>query len=304
MTRMLGIAAFAPETADIGVHRAVVRALDRGGADALLVADRPAAGEHPHLEPFTLLAALAPLSRRIGLVAGAGTGVHEPFTVARKLASLDHLCGGRGGWLTGTTTTQAEAANFGRAAEPPGRSDEFAEVAQALWDSFADGAVVRDVEAGRYYDPAGLHPPHHEGPHFRVRGPLNVSRPPQGHPVVVAPLGEFAVRFADIVLVEPATDAAAVEDRVAAAGRDPAEVRVWQILDAPLSADALEERFGSVADGFVLPVSGKADADRLAAELLPELRRRGLSNPEDVGPTLRDRLGLARPEAARTGGPV
>ena len=125
----------------------------------------------------------------IGLVATATTSYNEPYHMARKFASLDHISGGRAGWNVVTSANLSEAFNFGREAhyEHDDRYDravEFIEVVRGLWDSWDDDAFVRDRASGRYFDPAKLHYLNHKGEHFSVRGPLNVARPPQGHPVI------------------------------------------------------------------------------------------------------------------------
>jgi FMN-dependent oxidoreductase (nitrilotriacetate monooxygenase family) len=167
--------------------------------DALFVADSVAAATGPsashmarsdHFEPLTLMAALSAVTEHIGLVCTATTSYNEPYHVARKFASLDHLSGGRAGWNLVTSDAAAEAQNFGRDehighAERYSRAREFHQVVTGLWDSWEDDAFVRDKASGQYYDPSKLHVLNHQGKHFRVKGPLNVARSPQGQPVVV-----------------------------------------------------------------------------------------------------------------------
>ncbi|XXX53289.1 LLM class flavin-dependent oxidoreductase [Sorangium sp. So ce124] len=141
-------------------------------------------------EPFTLLSALAGATEHIGLVATASTTFDQPFHVARRFASLDHLSGGRAGWNIVTTANPDAALNFGLTEhvehdERYRRAREFFDVVTGLWDSFADDALVRDVEAGIYFDAARLHVLDHRGKHYSVRGPLNIARPVQGWPVIV-----------------------------------------------------------------------------------------------------------------------
>jgi len=143
-----------------------------------------------NLEPITLLSALAAVTERVGLVATASTSYNEPYHVARKFASLDHISGGRAGWNLVTSGMQEEAHNFGRDQhyehdERYDRAREFAEVVTALWDSWDDDAFIRDKESGLFFRPDGFHVLDHRGKHFSVRGPLNVPRPPQGRPVIV-----------------------------------------------------------------------------------------------------------------------
>jgi alkanesulfonate monooxygenase len=140
-------------------------------------------------EPFTLLSALAASTERIGLVATASTTYDAPYHIARRFASLDHISGGRAGWNVVTTANPDAALNFGLDSdmehdERYRRAREFYDVVTGLWDSFADDAFVRDVEAGVYFDPERMHVLAHRGEHLSVRGPLNIARPVQGWPVV------------------------------------------------------------------------------------------------------------------------
>jgi FMN-dependent oxidoreductase (nitrilotriacetate monooxygenase family) len=141
-------------------------------------------------EPFTLLSALAGATDRIGLVATASTTFDEPYHIARRFASLDHISGGRAGWNIVTTSNPDAALNFGRDdhmehGERYRRAREFYDVVTGLWDSWADDAFIRDVESGIFFDPDRLHVLAHKGEFLSVRGPLNIARPPQGWPVIV-----------------------------------------------------------------------------------------------------------------------
>ncbi|MQQ35783.1 NtaA/DmoA family FMN-dependent monooxygenase [Pseudomonas sp. SZ57] len=184
---------------DFKHYRHVARVAEAAKFDALFVADSVAAAtgdiasrmaRSDHFEPLTLLSALSAVTEHIGLIATATTTYNEPYHVARKFASLDHLSGGRAGWNLVTSDAAAEAQNFGRAehvghAERYSRAREFHQVVTGLWDSWADDAFTRDKASGEYYNPARLHVLDHQGEHFRVKGPLNVARSPQGQPVVV-----------------------------------------------------------------------------------------------------------------------
>ena len=142
-----------------------------------------------YFEPITLLSAIAAVTSRIGLVSTATTSYNEPYNLARKYASLDHISNGRAGWNVVTSANISEAYNFGREAhfehgERYDRAIEFTEVVRGLWDSWDDDAFVRDRATSRYFDPKKLHFLNHKGENFSVRGPLNVARPPQGYPVI------------------------------------------------------------------------------------------------------------------------
>ncbi|MFS2158232.1 LLM class flavin-dependent oxidoreductase [Pseudomonas sp. Pseusp122] len=184
---------------DIRHYRHLAQVAEGARFDALFVADSVAAptgdiashmARSDHFEPLTLLSALSAVTEHIGLIATATTTYNEPYHVARKFASLDHLSGGRAGWNLVTSDAAAEAQNFGRDqhlghAERYSRAREFHQVVTGLWDSWTDDAFIRDKASGRYYDSTGLHVLNHQGEHFSVKGPLNVARSPQGQPVVV-----------------------------------------------------------------------------------------------------------------------
>ena len=200
-----------------------------------------------YFEPITLLSALASVTSRIGLVATATTSYNEPYNVARKFASLDHISHGRAGWNVVTSANLSEAFNFGREAhfehgERYDRALEFAEVVRGLWDSWDDDAFVRDRAAGRYFTPEKLHYLHHKGEHFSVRGPLNAARPPQGHPVLFqagsSEAGkELAARTAEAVFTPLHTLEAAqgfyrdLKGRLAKHGRLPEHLRIMPGLN-------------------------------------------------------------------------
>lgn len=166
-------------------------------------------------EPFTLLSALSQVTERLGLVATASTTFDEPFHVARRFASLDHLSQGRAGWNIVTTSNPDAALNFGRTEQPDharryARAREFYDVVTGLWDSWADDAFIRDADSGIYFDPARLRTLDHRGEHLSVRGPLHIARPVQGWPVIVQagasePGRQLAAETAEVVFAASAT---------------------------------------------------------------------------------------------------
>lgn len=186
---------------DLAFHRRTAGICERGLFDAMFFADaqgfRRIAGREAfsrvdaqRLEPITLLAALSATTTHLGLVATLSTSYNEPYSAARRFATLDHVSNGRAGWNVVTSTSENEAHNFGRDshyghAERYARAHEFLAVCKGLWDSWDDDAIVADVETGRYFEPDKLHGLAHRGEHFRVAGPLTVPRPPQGYPVIV-----------------------------------------------------------------------------------------------------------------------
>ena len=141
-------------------------------------------------DPLTLLPALAMMTKHLGLIATASTTFEQPYLIARRFASLDHISGGRAAWNLVTTSNPDAALNFGmddqmEHGERYRRAREFYDVVTGLWDSWADDAFIRDVKSGIYFDPEKLHVLNHAGKYFKVRGPLNIARPAQGWPVVV-----------------------------------------------------------------------------------------------------------------------
>ena len=141
-------------------------------------------------EPVTLFAALSAVTQNIGFIATASTTYEDPYILARKYASLDHISKGRAAWNVVTTASADTARNFGLEKHPDPktryeRADEFIEVTQKLWDSWEDDAFLYNKESGQFFDVSKFHEPKHQGKYFKVEGALNISRPPQGYPVIV-----------------------------------------------------------------------------------------------------------------------
>ena len=160
-------------------------------------------------EPVTLFSALAAVTRNIGFIATASTTYEEPYLLARKFASLDHISKGRAAWNVVTTAAADTARNFGNQAHPDAqtryaRADEFIEVTQKLWDSWEDDAFLYHKETGEFYAAEKVHPPKHHGQFFQVAGALNVPRPLQGYPVIVQAGQsedgrELAAKYAEVI---------------------------------------------------------------------------------------------------------
>ncbi|WP_321789849.1 LLM class flavin-dependent oxidoreductase [Paraburkholderia sp. J94] len=256
-------------THDFAHWRRLAQTAERGKFDAIFIADVVATqGSHidslrrsaraETFEPLTLLAALAAVTERIGLIATATTTYNAPYPLARKFASLDHLSGGRAGWNLVTSVVPDEAANFGDAphlahADRYTRADEFQRVVEGLWDSWEDDAFIEDKAAGLHFDHEKLHVLNHRGPHFSVRGPLNVARPPQGHPVLVqagsSEAGrELAARCAEVIFTSQhrLDDARAfyadVKGRMPRWGRDPDHLKILPGIVPIVGASEAEAR--------------------------------------------------------------
>ncbi|MGY3420656.1 FMN-dependent oxidoreductase (nitrilotriacetate monooxygenase family) [Bradyrhizobium sp. F1.13.4] len=187
---------------NFGHIKTLIQKLEAGKFDAFFMADHLAVLNMPvnalkrshtvtSFEPFTLLSALSAVTERIGLIATGSTTFDEPYHVARRFASLDHLSGGRAGWNIVTTSNPDAALNFGlddhmEHAERYKRAREFYDVVTGLWDSFADDAFVRDVESGVFVDPAKMHVLDHQGKLFES------ARSPQHRPAGPGLAGDCA----------------------------------------------------------------------------------------------------------------
>jgi alkanesulfonate monooxygenase len=258
---------------DIDFYRAIAATAERGRFDLIFLADHLAtgdpnatpadlevSGEVVAFEPITLLACLAGSTRHIGLTATISTTYSEPFNVARMMASLDHLSRGRAGWNVVTSERAAATLNFGgerrmKHDDRYARAREYVDVVTALWDSWDDDAFTYGKADGIYFDRDKLHFTNHDGEYFYVRGPLNVARPPQGHPVVIqagsSDAGqELAAATADLVFTgqlhidNGRAFYRSVKQRLARYGRDPASLKIMPGLIpivAPTEAAAKEK---------------------------------------------------------------
>lgn len=360
-------------------------------------------------EPVTLFAALSAVTKNLGFIATASTTYEDPYLLARKFASLDHISKGRAAWNVVTTASPDTARNFGLEQHPDPktryeRADEFIEVTQKLWDSWEDDAFIYNKETGQFFYAEKIHEPQHSGKYFNIQGPLNVSRPPQGYPVIVQAGQsedgrELAGKYAEVIFTAQQNLADAqefyrdVKSRLVKYGRQPNDLKImpgvsifvakteqeaqekYQLLnslihpkvglsllsglsgginlekydlDAPFPkledadinfssrqqmmidiarkhnftirqlyeyiasarghwtligtpeqvVDELQNWFENEgADGFnILPPTTPAGLNDFVDFIVPELQRRGLFRTEYEGSTLRENLGLARPE--------
>jgi len=282
----------------------LARIAERGKLDSLFLADGVALwgnvryNSHSRFEPLTLLSALAASTDRIGLIATASTTYNEPYHLARKFASLDHLSGGRAGWNIVTSAGEDEARNFNRAGRPDHelryeRATEFVEVVKRLWDSWDDDALVIDKESGIFADTDLIAPIDHVGQHFQVRGPLNTPRPVQGHPLLVqagsSETGkEYAARYAEAVFTAQQTFEEGkaffddVKARAARYGRAPDEIKILPGISPIIGrteAEAHERE--ALLNSLITPDYGVAQLSKL---LDHDLRPYPLDGPlPDVG---------------------
>jgi FMN-dependent oxidoreductase (nitrilotriacetate monooxygenase family) len=239
----------ATSSCSLPVMQSIAQIAERGKFDLFFISDGLVMdpGDHPsflnRFEPMTLLAALSMVTRHIGLGATVSTSFSDPFTVARAFASLDHISGGRAAWNLVTSTHNASALNFSRERLQDHdlryeMAGEFADVVRGLWDTWDDGAIVADRASGTFLDKSKVRPLDHKGRFFSVKGPLNIERSPQGHPVIIqaggSPPGqELSARAADLVFSvvngDPVSAKAAydtLKQRVVKHGRAPEHVPI------------------------------------------------------------------------------
>lgn len=289
---------------NFGFYLELAKAAERGLFDAYFLADGLSVGfagrgagngKIAGFEPVTLFAALAAHTTSLGFIATSSTTYEEPYTVARKFASLDLISDGRAGWNVVTSIGDDTARNFNRQAQLPhaqryARAHEHVAVVRALWDSWEDDAFIRDKQTGRFYDTAKLHDINHQGTHFRVDGPLNVPRSAQGHPVIVQAGAsedgrQFAATEAEVIFTAHQNLASAqefyrdIKTRARAAGRDPAHVLIMPGV-APFIGRTEEEAQAKCQqlNDLIRPEEGVGLLDGLAGGTL-DLRGFPLDGP-------------------------
>lgn len=248
----------------------IARKAENAGFSFLFVADGLYIHEKsiPHFldrhEPLTLLAALAPITSRIGLVGTISTSYSEPFTVARQLATIDRISHGRAGWNIVTSPLEGSAKNYSKGEHPEHDvrydiAEEHLQVVQGLWDSYEDDAFKFDTEHHEYLDKDKMHTLDYQGKYFQVKGPLNAGRSEQGQPVIfqagASPKGQaYAAKYADAVftLGESYTQAKSNYDEIKQQtkefGRDPETVKIYPILSPVIGKthDEVEQRFSEI----------------------------------------------------------
>jgi long-chain alkane monooxygenase len=249
----------------------MARALERAGFDFMMFEDSTLVSDtyggttendlkhalhSPKGDPVPLLSMIAAATQHIGLIATMSTSFYPPFILARAMATLDHLTRGRVGWNIVTSSEDLAAQNYGieqllQHDERYVMAEEFVTVAKKLWDSWEPGAIVADAETGYYADHTKVHPIHHHGTYFDVRGPLNLPAGPQGHPTLCqaggSPKGrDFAARHSNVILSAPfGIDGMRayrddVRERAVAHGRSADDVKVMYIVQ-PVIGETMED---------------------------------------------------------------
>jgi FMN-dependent oxidoreductase (nitrilotriacetate monooxygenase family) len=286
---------------------------ERGCFDAIFLADSAAvrdldnpaiAREMEHQivkhEPVALLAALSAVTKNVGLVPTVSATYNDPFNLTRWLTSLDHMSGGRAGANLVTGFSIDEARNFGLDAvlgsdHRHERAIEFVEVMKGLEDSWDDDAFPRDKATGQFWDRAKLHYLNHAGKHFKIRGPLDVARPPQGHlPIFTAGDSdnamEFSARCGDVVYGgQPDIEGArayysAIKGRLAKYGRTPDQVKMMPGI-MPFVGRTKQEAQDKF-DRMQALIEPKLGLGLLAVNNFPDYRGHDLDGPvPDIAPT-------------------
>src|SRR5262245_20953043 len=233
---------------DLSVIQEIARQAERGKFDLVFVSDGLVMdpGDHPsflcRFEPTTLIAALSTSTRQVGLGATVSTTFGEPYHVARTFASIDHITKGRAAWNVVTSSAAKAALNFSREEHMEHDlryevAQEFVDVVKGLWDCWEDGAIVADKASGTFLDASKVRPLNHRGRFFQMKGPINMARSPQGHPVIIQAGGSEAgrdlpARTADVVfsVVQELSSAKqayrSLKTRMARYGRPPDQVAV------------------------------------------------------------------------------
>ncbi|TCM46123.1 FMN-dependent oxidoreductase (nitrilotriacetate monooxygenase family) [Rhizobium sp. PP-F2F-G48] len=188
------------EIFDLDYYRTLATVAEDAKIDTIFIADHLGIWDtfesgvahyaNARLEPLSLVAALSAVTKNIGFIVTASTSYNEPYNIARTFASLDHLSKGRVAWNVVSSALEEEAKNFGLTtsinhATRYERAGEFLDVVTRLWDSWEDEALLMNKDSGYFADPSKIHALDHVGDHFRIRGPLNIARSPQGHPLLV-----------------------------------------------------------------------------------------------------------------------
>ncbi|NQX27293.1 NtaA/DmoA family FMN-dependent monooxygenase [Microbacteriaceae bacterium VKM Ac-2854] len=242
-------------------YQDMIRNMERAGFDFLMIEDSLMVSDiyqgtaeielkharyAPKMDPIAAAGMLAAVTEKIGIVCTASTTFYHPYQLARQMATLNHITGGRIGWNVVTSSEDRAAQNFGLDNLPEhdrryDMAEEFMDVAKKLWGSWEDGAILADPESGYYTDHTKVKPIHHEGEFFRSRGPLNLPPGPHGQPVICqaggSPRGrDFAAEHSDIVLTIPAGIEGAkkyradLRERAVKFGRNPDDLKVFPVV--------------------------------------------------------------------------
>jgi FMN-dependent oxidoreductase (nitrilotriacetate monooxygenase family) len=245
-------------------------------------------------DTFTVLAALAAVTDRLGLAGTINSTFNEPYEVARQFASLDHLSGGRAAWNVVTSWDAFTGENFRRGGFLPQdaryeRAQTFLQTTFELFDSWRGDEIVADQESGVFLGDADAGRFSHHDAHFGISGQFNVPRSPQGRPVIFqagdSDAGrEFAASSADAIFSRHAALAdgqafyADVKGRLARHGRTPDQLLILPAATFVL-ADTDAEAREAAHEVRMQQVSGQT-----AIKFLEQLWNRDLSGHDPDGP--------------------
>jgi len=249
----------------------MARSLERACFDYILLEDSSYVGESfggsteiylkngiavPRQDPSVVAALMTQVTERIGIVPTFGTYAYHPYLLARLVATLDQVSGGRAGWNCVTGSSDFAAMNFGMDGMPEhdlryDMADEYMEVCRGLWGSWEPGAMVADRASGVLVDHTKVHAVNYEGQHYQTRGPLNSGPSPQGQPVIAQAGGSargrrFAGAHADTIVVNTKGIEAMrdyredVHRHMIAAGRDPSTCKILYLIN-PILGDTMAE---------------------------------------------------------------
>ncbi|MDF2836032.1 MAG: monooxygenase [Paenibacillus sp.] len=279
------------EDLDLEYYANIARIAERGLFDSLFTADNYS-GLGRRLEPFTLLSALAALTKHVGLIATVSTTYNDPYHVARKFASLDHISKGRAAWNIVTGHSQADAGNFNKPEHPEVSKryeigDEFVEITKQLWDSWEEDALVYDRVNEITIDASKVYEINFQGNYHSVRGPLNIPRPPQGYPVLVQAGSsesgkELAAKTAEVIFTAQQTLEAAqefyldVKSRLGKYGRKQDQLLIMPGL-SPIVADT-EAEARDIEDEFNALLNPKQALRRLSSYFTVDLTEYSLDS--------------------------
>lgn len=258
---------------DVEYWASVARTLERGKFDMLFFADGWAGGvntpsikyaiQFPTQDPTVLVPYLSAVAPKLSYAITMSTTFYEPYMLARKMGTLDHITKGRIGWNIVCSISSGEAKNFGMEELPPHdlryeRADEFMEVCHKLWSSWEPSALLMDMERKLFADPKKIHKINHAGKWFKCQGPLTVLRSPQGHPYLfqagASERGrQFAAEHAECVFAvgsgvkQMRTFEEDMKTRFDRSGRDPDKLRIiWSAQ--PIVADSESEARGRLKE--------------------------------------------------------
>lgn len=284
----------------LGYWTHLAKVLEKGKFDGLFIADvlgtydvyrgsnespLRTGAQAPVNDPILLVSAMAAVTEHLGFGITAGTAYEHPYPFSRRLATLDHLTGGRVGWNVVTGYLPSASRNMGQEDqlehdERYNHADEYLEVIYKLLEgSWEDDAVQADKATGVYTDPAKVHPINHEGKYFKVPGIAITEPSPQRTPVIyqagASPRGmKFAAENAEAVFVTCPTremlkeTVTKIRDAAEAAGRDRHDIKIFAMqtvitAEDSAAAQAKYEDYKSYADieGALVLISGWMGVD-------------------------------------------